>query len=935
MARHNGGDASKKLLGSGGWWLRIAILLLSTNLLLPALFGSLVLGATENEINIAIQRGLKWLASSQNPTTGIFGSGYYLSNTAAAVQAMENEGHFPGVGNTYSENVEKGLDYIFTRCFKRGISAQRPGNPDSNANGLGIYFSYNSPMYEIGLVIPAIVASNTPNRVVATGNCVGMTYQEVVQDAVDYIAWAQNDRVGCSGRGGWHYQPNLCYGDNSVAQWPVLALVAAEQWGIMAPQFVKEELNFWLNYIQNSNGGSGYTHPNNYVNVAKTGGLMVQQYYFGDTSTSARAIRAKTYIDSRWHVGPSHTWYGNKGHPYAMFAVFKGLELMNVHRLPSAPANEDTEDEDWWGDYAEYLVLRQIPSSTDPSVEGYWNGYEIWRQHLATPWYIMILQATVFPISINVNAPDIACDNDVRIDIHYSVERFPATGSITVYHDGTQYGDAVSLVDFQGSATETITLTAESIGIHSWKAELEVTGGGISASTEDEDVVEVVSTPLVQGIPDQFMPFQSIPLDNFVTCNCVTDCPSIEWVMDTLLPAGWTVFIDPSTHVATVTAPDGAVDPVDITFKAIMDYGGIICTGDDTATFTPNQPPVADAGKEYPNEYYHVCSGDTITLDGTGSYDPDPGDTITLEWDFDQDGNFDDEIGSEPVFSAAGLSGGYEVYLHLRVCDSHGACDINLSELKVYTCSLALDDQTNELGSDQSHSVTATVSGHRTLPEDSSVEVEFEVTGTNALTATQMMCDPLDCHIYDDESNTGVSDGFGSADFTYEVPLHPDSLGTDEINVIFHFPDENNFRRTVTKHWVDTTPPTAYCIRGTNPGGNKPPAGKKKKPKNSRGHNPPGWLEIGGTDDVSGSDAKIYGLDEESLTEYPVQNVFGKPYFTSPSNIKYTQAPGRIPGEEEEDGWCHVWGQGDFSVFAVDDAGNVSDLVQCPLVPPD
>ena len=33
----------------------------------------------------------------------------------------------------------------------------------------------------------------------------------------------------------------------------LLGLVAAEQWGLQAPQFVKDEMEYWVTYIQNTN----------------------------------------------------------------------------------------------------------------------------------------------------------------------------------------------------------------------------------------------------------------------------------------------------------------------------------------------------------------------------------------------------------------------------------------------------------------------------------------------------------------------------------------------------------------------------------------------------------------------------------------------------------------------------------------------------------
>ena len=230
---------------------------------------------TIEEVDLAIQNGLAWLAAHQN-SNGSWGSGsYILGNTAAVLLAFEDEGHFPGTGTEYAANVEKGLDYMLSRCYiQTPLPEQTAGDPDTNGNEQGVYFSYYRPLYESGLCLMALVASNTPDREVTTGACAGMTYREVGEDVIDYFAWAQEDSG--SMRGGWRYTPNNG-SDNSAAQWPVLGLIALEQWGLYAPDFLKDELNIWVNYVQHSNGGSGYTSPGDH-NVARTGALLVEHY---------------------------------------------------------------------------------------------------------------------------------------------------------------------------------------------------------------------------------------------------------------------------------------------------------------------------------------------------------------------------------------------------------------------------------------------------------------------------------------------------------------------------------------------------------------------------------------------------------------------------------------------------------------------------------
>jgi hypothetical protein len=442
-----------------------------------------VQAATPAEINAAISDGLAWLATQQNGTTGSFGS---LAHTASAVLAFENEGHFPGGGTFYSPNVEKGLDYIFTFANITAISPQTAGNPDTNGNGQGVYFAQSSATYETGMVMQAIADSHTPLRLVVGGNCNGMTYQQVLTDVVDWVAFGQIDSG--NGRGGWYYSPadnSGLPGDGSVSPWIVLGLVAAEQWGINAPAFVKSELTIWIDYIQDdASGGAGYNDPGGIINVSKTGGLLVEMYYFGDNNNTPRAQAAINYLNTNWAFYPSSTWYGNYLHPYAMFAVFKGLSLMGVDTIPNAQASPETLAGDWWGDYCEKLVNNQAG-------DGSWPGYSYWTGPMAAGWYIVILQATVFPVSVDIEVQPPACTTGYNVNTTYSVERFQATGTVIIYEDNV-LKHTVELTDFQGSVTYTLSVASDSLGPHTWRAVLEVTAGDITVSAEDTDIESVI-----------------------------------------------------------------------------------------------------------------------------------------------------------------------------------------------------------------------------------------------------------------------------------------------------------------------------------------------------------------------------------------------------------------------------------------------------------
>lgn len=91
-------------------------------------------------------------------------------------------------------------------------------------------------------------------------------------------------------------------------------------------------------------------------------------------------------------------------------------------------------------------------------------------------------------------------------------------------------------------------------------------------------------------------------------------------------------------------------------------------------------PPVANAGGPYT-----VVEGGAVTLDASGTTDPDlpSGDTLTYAWDFDQDGAFDDATGVNPVFDAAGYSAGATIDVSLLVTDSTGLTSTDMAVISI------------------------------------------------------------------------------------------------------------------------------------------------------------------------------------------------------------------------------------------------------------
>ncbi|MBP8283363.1 MAG: hypothetical protein KAX46_05550, partial [Chromatiaceae bacterium] len=392
---------------------------------------SITMAATGVEKQTAIDNALAWLASTQQ-ADGHWEFGDVYADTAAtgaALLAFIEEQQRTGwvVPGLYNTHVQNGLTYLLSKSQQVSITPQPAGNPDSDGNGVGVKFVLDPndngrDTYVTGLVVPALAKyiAVFGNANVASGPLSGITggtgpggawtYKDVVVNAIDYFAFGQNDSG--TGRGGWRYSANSGLSDNSTAQWPVIAALFASEPGVAAPSFVKDEMAYWIEYIQNANGGSGYDNPSTYVNESKTGGLLIEMVFAGDDTAgipynlgNADLQRALSYLNTNWKNSPSGDWYGNLGHPYAMWAIYKGLELTvdthdttyitNLRDQTTAraggPAPLDPGDDwTWWEDYCEYLFGAQ-------NANGSWNGYDYWTGPLATAWYVNILQGIRIP----------------------------------------------------------------------------------------------------------------------------------------------------------------------------------------------------------------------------------------------------------------------------------------------------------------------------------------------------------------------------------------------------------------------------------------------------------------------------------------------------------------------------------------------------------
>ena len=112
------------------------------------------------------------------------------------------------------------------------------------------------------------------------------------------------------------------------------------------------------------------------------------------------------------------------------------------------------------------------------------------------------------------------------------------------------------------------------------------------------------------------------------------------------------------------------------------------------ARYSMNSPPVADAGGDY-----DVAEGGAVSLDASGSDDPDlPKEMLTYEWDLDLDGEYDDATGEHPTISAALLDGPLSVTVGLKVTDDHGEFDTDTATINVVNVPPTVDAGSDLVG---------------------------------------------------------------------------------------------------------------------------------------------------------------------------------------------------------------------------------------------
>lgn len=550
----------------------------------------------DTKTNIAIDKALWYLhgqmirtnAGSPSVPAGYWNDySYYVGRTGAPVWAMEVQGHRLNVEasplnpleDPYVEDVQRGINYILSRTYYQAMNMQTYGHPEDydgdgdgdEGNGYGLFSYYHSghTNYEQGLAIGALAASGAPLATADTGNAtyvLGRTYQDIVQDMVDWYSWSQIEGTNfptVGARGGWYYTAgnnwasSASYGDNSAAQWAYVGLEAGvENFGANLPAWVKTQLAGYLhNQLISGLGYVSYRANGGTNNVCLTGGALVGMALVGETSYNAQngagsyaadLANVQTFLGNNWH-GTSNrwteNWYGHRAY-YTMYAVMKGLRLQGIDSLPGSPGTSD-----WYNDYVSVILPDQYS-------DGHWRGTG-WmdgyiREDMGTAFGVLILTPSV------LTPPPVAC---------YNAQPNPGYLDVPISFDPS--------CSYHSDSNKNIVL-------YEWDFDND---GTYDASSVNPDVI-----------------------------THIWDSGSYAL----------------GSYPVTLRITDDSPEPLDDTYTVNIDLT------------VPPHPPVADVSGPY---VVSLCSNDSLTLDGSASWDIDEGqsesgnppfDTITAyEWDID------------------------------------------------------------------------------------------------------------------------------------------------------------------------------------------------------------------------------------------------------------------------------------------------------------
>jgi hypothetical protein len=486
------------------------------------------------EVNVAIDEGLWYLHKAQIRSGsegywqlgGSYSGGNYYCATASIVNAFEVNGHLEigSPDNPYTDTVSRGMRQVFNYLATYAIYDEGMGNPDSNANGYGVYVPQDRYLYQGGMFMDAIISSGTPDALTATGpvgsganpGIRNRKYKDIVQDMVDFYAFAQYNSTAY---GGWRYNLND-FPDNSACQWAAIGMIPAERnWMLTVPAWMKTANNNWLTYSQDSLGRFGYQGPGSFAwgAFATTPSGLVQLAMNGKGRGDPRWDKAESFLRNNFTSTGGDYNTNIKKYYYGLFSFVKAMlthdsnndgisePIQFIHSSTTSP------DIDWYsaqtakGDpsdgVARTLVNDQQSGGSWPENPG---GASFGLQ---TPFAIIMLQRTLFeaggPVAVAKANPNPAvAGQTIQLD-----------GSDSYHQDGSKLIDSWDWdLDNDGIFETSGPFASVSFpAVGNYPVKLKVSDNGSPEKTAETVLTILVTTPPVAPTAKAGGPYNFCP----------------------------------------------------------------------------------------------------------------------------------------------------------------------------------------------------------------------------------------------------------------------------------------------------------------------------------------------------------------------------------------------------------------------------------------
>ena len=288
--------------------------------------------------------------------------------------------------------------------------------------------------------------------------------------------------------------------------------------------------------------------------------------------------------------------------------------------------------------------------------------------------------------------PDQSVNSGDTVTLDGSGSSDPDTGDTLIYSWFQTSGTTVSLSD-ANAVQPTFTAPSSAATL---EFRLTVTDGRGGAAT---DYVTITVQQPNQAPTADAGPDQSVNRGAQVTLNGSgsSDLLNYSWSQDANNAVAVTL-ANPTGVSPTFTAPSS---PTTLNFTLTVSDSALSATDDVTIT-VQNRAPTAHAGDDQ-----RPASGATVTLDGSGSSDPE-GDTLTYNWEqlLGSPVTLSDATAVSPTFTMPS----HNVSFRLTVTDSHGDSDVDFVVIRLQEPNQA---PTADAGPDQSvdSQATATLDG--------------------------------------------------------------------------------------------------------------------------------------------------------------------------------------------------------------------------------